>query len=386
LHCVPDECCCPGSRFYARGEYLFWGIRHMAAPPLVTAGTGTSMGILPVPGTTVLFGGSGLDQEPQSGGRVTAGWWFDPCQTWGVEASGFILGGRAAHFGAGPGAGGLPFLARPFFNLSTGLPDAEIVSFPGMSLGSVAVDAPTNLWGAEVDLRRNLLSGCAWRVDLLGGFRYVRLDEGLHVTEQGVLTSTVATTVPGLTLLPGDQFTVQDRFDTRNQFFGGQLGAAAEYRRGPWSVEIRGKVALGDMHQVLDINGATIVTRGTTPLFLSQGGLLALGTIPGQVGAGNIGHYSRDRFAVVPELGITVGYELTSRLRIFAGYNVLFLSNVLRPGDQVDLNLNPNLIPSFVLLSPTHRPFPVAGIHPSVPFRESSFWAQGVTCGLEYRF
>jgi hypothetical protein len=385
LHCPPDPCCEPVNRFYVRGEYLFWGIHHMAVPPLVTAGTATGFGILSGQGTSLLFGGSGLDQEPRSGGRLTAGWWFDPCQTWGIEASGFILGEGSANFVAGPGAAGLPVLARPFFNLSTLTPSAEVASDLSRNLGSVRVDAPSHLWGAELDLRRNLCSGCCWRLDLLGGFRYVRLDEGLHITEHGMFTTAIPTTLPGLTLMPGDQFTVQDRFDTRNQFYGGQLGASAELHRGPWSLDLRAKVALGDMHQVLDVNGATIIQPLTSPPLTFPGGLLALGSIPG-VGAGNIGHYSRDRFGVVPELGITVGYDLTCRLRIFAGYNVLYLSNVLRPGDQVDLALNPFLVPSFRLVPGSLLGAPVAGIHPAVPFRDTSFWAQGVTCGLEFRF
>lgn len=371
--CVPEDCCAsPCSRFYVSGEYLFWGIRHMSTPPLVTAGTTASQGILPAAGTTILFGGSGLDQEPESGGRVTAGWWLDPCQTWGIEASGFVLGERSANFFAG--SFGLPVLARPFFNLTTGLPSAEIVAFPGRAFGTIAVDAPSQLWGAELDLRRNLWAGCWWRVDLLGGFRYVQLDEGLHVTEHGTLTAPI----PAIGAAAGDQFTVLDRFDTRNQFYGGQLGADAELRRGPWSLDIRAKVALGDMHQALDINGSQSLIGAAGPRFFS-GGLLAL---PGA----NSGHFSRDRFSVVPEVGLTLGYDLTSHLRIFAGYNFLYLGKVLRPGDQVDLGLNTALIPNFNLINPGMLgPLP-AGARPAVPFREANFWAQGVSCGLEFHY
>ena len=42
------------------------------------------------------------------------------------------------------------------------------------------------------------------------------------------------------------------------------------------------------------------------------GGLLALNS--------NIGTYSTRQFSIVPEFGLTLGYDVTSNLRVFAGY------------------------------------------------------------------
>ena len=50
-------------------------------------------------------------------------------------------------------------------------------------------------------------------------------------------------------MLPLAAVNVNDRFATRNQFYGAQVGAEAVYCWGRWSGGIRGKVALGDSHQ-----------------------------------------------------------------------------------------------------------------------------------------
>ncbi|MGG7379585.1 BBP7 family outer membrane beta-barrel protein, partial [Escherichia coli] len=60
------------------------------------------------------------------------------------------------------------------------------------------------------------------------------------------------------------------------------------------------------------------------------GGLLALPS--------NIGNFQRNRFGVVPQVGLKVGYNLTDNLRVYVGYDFLWWCNVVRPGDQIDTN------------------------------------------------
>jgi hypothetical protein len=116
--------------------------------------------------------------------------------------------------------------------------------------------------------------------------------------------------------------------------------------------------------------GTTVAVPGTAPV-TSPGGLLALAT--------NSGHFSRDEFSVVPELGVKAGYQATPRLRLTLGYTYLFWGKVVRAGDQVDTALNSNLLPPTVT--------PVAGpLVPAFPFRRSSLWAQGLDLGAEFRF
>ena len=101
------------------------------------------------------------------------------------------------------------------------------------------------------------------------------------------------------------------------------------------------------------------------------GGLLAQRT--------NIGTYERNQFTMVPELGATVGYQITRRLRATAGYSLIYMGNVVRPGDQVDLNVNPNLLP------PENVPFSGA-LRPQFHFVETDYCIQGLNFGGEFRW
>ena len=74
-----------------------------------------------------------------------------------------------------------------------------------------------------------------------------------------------------------------------------------------------------------------------------------------------------------------VGYQVTSHLRAYAGYTFLYWDQVVRAGQQVDLTVNPNLLPPVTA--------PVSGpLRPAPRLENSSFWAQGIDFGLELRF
>src|SRR5262249_41491698 len=150
------------------------------------------------------------------------------------------------------------------------------------------------------------------------------------------------------------------------------LGAETELRRGRWFVNLRGKVALGDNHETVNIVGGQTVTAPGGAVSQFRGGLLALPS--------NMGHFTRDHFAVVPEAGCTVGIQLTDGLRAYVGYTFLYWNNVLRPGDQIDRVLDVNQIPNFMPGPPTTQ------VRPLVPFRQTEFWAQGLNFGLEWRY
>ena len=267
-------------------------------PPLVTTSPAASGGVLGAPGTTVLFGGSRLDEDAHSGGRFTVGGWLNECQTIGVDGDYFFLGSRSVDFTAGSnGLPGSQLLARPVVNAITGMETAEIIASPGTVAGNVHVTSSSRLEGAGTNVLANLCCTRCSRVDLFAGFRYLELREGIGITDNAAVNPDVPT-------IGGSTFAVADQFDTRNQFYGGQLGVRAEYRRGNVFVDLKGAVALGSTHEEIDIQGSTVITPpGGTPSSL-PGGLLALPT--------NIGQFSRDRFAVVPEVGLHVGYQVTN--------------------------------------------------------------------------
>src|SRR5262249_23460524 len=154
-----------------------------------------------------------------------------------------------------------------------------------------------------------------------------------------VLQSTPPTPgVPTVPNPPGTMVNAFDQFSTRNQFYGGQVGAAGGWKFGRFFVDLTGEVAMGGTHQEEElIRQATVVGRGVAPqVFL--GDLL---TSP----LTNIGSHHKDEFSVVPELTLNVGYQVTPGLRVFAGYTFLYWSNVVRPGQQVDTFVDPALVP-----------------------------------------
>jgi hypothetical protein len=82
---------------------------------------------------------------------------------------------------------------------------------------------------------------------------------------------------------------------------------------------------------------------------------------------------------MVPEFGATVGYQLTRRLRATLGYSLIYWGNVVRPGDQIDLDVNPNLLP------PENVPFSGA-LRPQFQFVQTDYWVHGLSYGAEFRW
>lgn len=297
---------------------------------------------------------------------MALGSWLDHCQMIGIEGDFFQLASQSENFSAG--STGDPILARPFLDASTGRPNAELVSFPGFLAGNItATSSATGLLGADALLRINLCRTCKYQLDVIGGYRYLQLSDQIGVREDLVSTNP---SNPNFVPL-GTTFQVTDRFDTNNEFHGLEIGLKGSVRRGRWTLQGRAQVAVGNNHEVVNVFGSTVMTvPGTLPVS-SQGGLLALPS--------NIGRFTKDQFDVIPELAATVGWQVTRRIQAFAGYTFLYWGDVVRAGDQIDLTVNPNLLPGS----------PTPGVGPARPlplFTNSSFWAQGISLGLEFRY
>jgi len=323
----------------------------------------------------VLFGGNNVDLGTFSGGRFTAGMWLNDCRTVGVEGSYFFLGtGSNTFTGATSGAPDSSVLARPFDDVSTGSQNSELTGFPGLLAGIIRVHDQSGLQGGEANLLCNLCCSCndtccGYRLDLISGARYLELNEGLSIAEY----TQVAPGATG-TALDGANIAAFDQFNTRNQFYGGQIGARTEVWWNRLFANVTGKIALGDTHQTVNINGATRITTTTGPAIVLPGDLL---TAPS-----NIGNYSRDQFSVVPEVGVNVGYQVTNNVRVYVGYTFLYWSNVQRPGEAIDLQVNSTRVPTapFFGVAPSGPPAPLFSFH------NSDFWAQGINFGLQLRF
>jgi hypothetical protein len=367
----PEPGCCgggiygPGSvgplgNYWFRGEYLFWWTKNGRLPPLVTTGPATSAGVLGLPGTRTLLGGADLDTEEQSGGRFSYGFWLTDFHKVGLEFTYFFLGSRGVD--STVASAGDTLLGRPFVDTFTGQANSLVAAIPGVSSGHIQVVGSSRLQGADLNVLARLCCGTNYRLDLLLGFRWMELNDGLGVNQESQSLAD-----------PLSRTLINDQFDTQNRYYGGQIGLRTEYYWGRAAVSLAGKVALGSTREAINIRGATVIeTSFTTPALINSG-LLAEPS--------NIGGFDRNTFAVVPEVGVNLTYQVTQHVRAFAGYNFLYWSKVVRPGDQVDTTINLNQFG-------TNPPFnPLAGVaRPAVPFKETDFWAHGANVGLEIRF
>jgi hypothetical protein len=105
--------------------------------------------------------------------------------------------------------------------------------------------------------------------------------------------------------------------------------------------------------------------------------------VPGGVYAqlSNIGSFYRTDTSVIPELTLTLGYQVLPHTRVLVGYTLLGWTNVMRAGDQIDRHLDVSQVPTFTPFAPG-----TVGAAPTFPATRTGFWAQGVNLGLEFRF
>lgn len=351
-------------RFYGRAEYLLWWTKD--APnqvPLVTKG------FVGTPGTDALLGGTDVDFGARHGARLTLGYWLTDDRAWGLEASGFYLPSVSERRTvSSPGPDGAD-LRVPFFNALTGHESSSPLSASnptdGFFAGTATQRVTSRLWGAEGNVVVGLANPGPWRVDLLGGARYLNLSEGLSF----------ATNTPDLSPGPVTVFQTRDVFDTTNDFYGGQLGLRGRYDAGRFTADATLKVAVGAMRQSVDVAGAFRTNYFSSTVQNFAGGLFAQPT--------NIGSYRRDVLAVVPEVGVNVGFRLTDWASMVVGYTFLYASNVTRPGHQIDRVINPTQSGAIDLTNPATL---VGPARPQFKFEGSDFWAHGLNAGLAFNF
>jgi Putative beta barrel porin-7 (BBP7) len=370
--CAPylDETCGAMPTCWFSAEYLKWQLKGVKPVPLVTTAPAGAPGTLDDSRTTVLYGGGDILKEWKTGCRFRAGIWFEG-GTSGLDVAYFTLGHIQEAFGVG--SNGNPGLFRPFFNTALNTEDAQLVAFidpvtgPVLS-GRVGVFSESELQGAELNYRSGWTTGMGGRVDMLCGYRYLRLRDTIDI-ESSLTTLSAAGAAPA-----GTRIFSFDRFEALNQFHGLQVGAVGEWQFGQMTFGLRGTVAAGATIQRVEISGGSGSVTPTGVVVAAPGGLYALTT--------NIGTHDKTRFAIASEIGATVGYQVTENIRVFAGYNFLCWTNVVRAGEQIDRFVNPTFIPDPTtgIATPTGRGFP--RYHPV----DETFYAHGCTLGVEFRW
>jgi hypothetical protein len=239
--------------------------------------------------------------------------------------------------GSAPGPSGIDYGLIPGGRVAAGLTDGAgdlAVEASGLLLGRKSAEAcaaRVQAWGGEANVMGNACANPRVGIDLLGGFRYLALEEDLSLAESA---------------------------RTHNQFYGGQLGSQMEVRWGRLYTNLLGKVAVGNMHQIVDLRADASSANAA--------GLLAA---PGN------GRQASDEFCVVPEVDLNIGYQIRPGIRLYAGYSFLYLSDVARPGDAA--TVAPGSQPGGTLGS---------ALQPASGLNHSDFWAQGLNFGLALRY
>jgi hypothetical protein len=361
-HANGDCLTCGGGRswgLWGSVEYLLLWQKGRELPPLVT--TDPNAGALPA--ATVLFGGDVIGNNVLSAGRVTAGVWLDSEDSMGVAFRFLGAESERTGFSVASDANGTPLLARPFTNTQfVPTQSAFLVAAPGFLRGSIDVTTSSDLYSGEALGRINLDADHCSRLDLVGGYHTMLLDDGLTIRSESV--------VVGGNLPIGTQFSVLDDFNTRNEFHGGSLGVWYDTYRGPWTVSAMAKVSIGSMLQQIRVRGASQVVDAAGGTTDYVGGLLAART--------NIGEFERRETTYIPEINLNLSRQLTKRLEFTMGYTFIYLSSVVLAGDQVDLNVNGSQVFGG-MITPPQDPRPPR-------FDDKEYFVHGLNFGLNYRF
>lgn len=369
------ETCGPGCRsldMWGNVEFLLWWAKGTSLPPLV--GTSDDSATIRDDASVVgrnsfrsLFGGGLEGSEVQTGGRVTLGLWLDPQHTVGWGGRFMALTGDDSNFAAtSTGDQGTQILGRPFFNALSNDEDALLIAYfdevqgDPIAGGSVNASFSNSFLSAETFFRIMMNYDGRKRTDLIAGYHFMRIDDGVHVE------STTVSRDP-LSIVPvGTQFDITDDFRAKNQFHGGMMGLMSTMQNGQWSIDSTFKMSVGNMRQQLELFGETQIDGVVQP----GGGLLVQPTNATPAVT------QRDKLCFIPELSLALAYHPTETLSFSVGYNIIWVSDMITSGDQIDRRVN---------LSQVSGPL-VGPALPEPRFNDSDYWLQGINFTMNYDF
>lgn len=394
-------------RFYGSADYLLWNIRNPNLPPVTTLvpaglalieGTDTTVsGVTGVEQTqTNLFSvpifvlsdpgipnANSVDMGDHNGARLTFGWWLDDEQDLGIEVGGFWLEKLTQRFSANTSN------INNQFNLDTGVQDrtfilgidgqatlisAASIVIPAEAIADLNATITEQLWGAEVNFRSGGYRLGPWTFGCLGGVRYINLKEELNIVNNVTIIEVDpanAAALPDSGVLPL-AFSSVDSIRAQNHIVAPQIGLEVEGQAYSCFFNARAKVAAGVNFQTIDVSGTSTVTTQVGGTQNNVGGLLS--------GSGDQGEHNRTRFSCVPELNLKVGYQVGDALRLYIGYDALYMQHVVRTGQQVDFT---SLTTQIQVANSSAQ---VGVRQPVIVPRDLDVWVQGASFGFEVRY
>jgi hypothetical protein len=204
-------------------------------------------------------------------------------------------------------------------------------------------------------------------VDGLLGYRYLQSNESLGLFGR-TQSPTGAASFNGVPVPPEVVLVTTDSFRADTQFHGMQFGGRVEGRSGLITFTASGKAGIGANIETLRTDGVSQASGfGITKTTL--GGVRVLPS--------NFGRSVNTEFAFMSELGADLGLQVTRHVSVHVGYNMLYWTNVLRPGNAIDPVVNRAQVP----IDPTYNPAAL-GPRPTPVFHTSELLAHGLVVGV----
>ncbi len=350
-------------RWFGGVELLLMFRKGDRLPPLITTSSDgnpdpDTAGELGQDGTVILYGAERALADLRAGGRLTLGTWIDPSCCRSLVLRGWFAGQETTSFGANQSQ--FPVITRPFLNVSDNqvpAQDTQIIAFPDRASGSISARATSDLYGGDVSARQKWFSRFGGTVDVLYGYQYMRLSEDLSISSSSI--SQDADFAP-----LGSVLAINDLFEVKNEFHGGQFGLASRYREGCWSFHSLAKVGFGSLLRKTRLKGETFTSIDGNNA-IDPNGLLVRST--------NAGSTSDHTFGWVPELDLSLGWHQYPRFDLTFGYHIIAMTDALQVSETIDPALAVNLSdPPTGLQAPALRP------------RSETYYVQGIHFGLQH--
>jgi hypothetical protein len=327
-------------------ETLLWFTKSVASPALVNISGAGDLPVTGGAGVPVFGGGDGIDYGLTPGFRISGGMYLGEEQKVGIGGRVYGLYDPSKTYKLASDGSGNPSIGIPFYDTFNNQENAYLVAngILPITIGTVKARSDLDMYGADGSLYLLLTRSDSMRMDLLGGYTYNLLKNSVAVESNS-----------------NGIFTTNDLFATKNTFNGGHLGVLSSVNRSRISFSTLAKVAFGSMQQTGSIRGFSSVG----PTVLGAGIL----TQPS-----NIGEYSRDTFAFIPELGLKLGFAARQNVQFTVGYTMMMWSGVALAGSSIDNAIDP-----------TQLVFGT-GTRPNPMLSSDTFWMQGVDLGVNLSF
>jgi hypothetical protein len=251
--------------------------------------------------------------------------------------------------------------------VETSKEDFSAVALPNNFSGLATLKVKNSMQDAELNGSFKVFQyENSWNLRVFSGFLWWNFYEKM----------TFSTDSPSI-IPPIDVFYTQDAFQTRNNFYGGQVGLQGQYEWKHFSFLCKGQVALGGMDQKLTIDGRLVTSdfNSSDVLQTFRAGYTALPT--------NEGIFRQTKFSVMPQVHAEIGCQVTKWLNIHVGYTFLYATQVLWASNQIDNNINPSQSPA---ISGNTSLLVVGEALPKPLLQTAGFWTQGINAGITLQF